>query len=553
MPIVEVSIPDLERLSRTALSHEKILEILELMKGEVEELEGDKLVFEASHDRPDLFSAEGLGRSIGLITGSRKPHKYNVDAPGTFLDVSEAPAYRPYAFLAIVKNLELDDESLKQLFQLQEKLHITYCKDRELVSIGLYDLDKLKPPFRYVAVKDASYVPLGYAEEMTLEEILKNTDKGREYAHLVRRGNYPLLTDSEGQILSFPPILNAEYNKVTEETRNVVIDVTGTEPYLMLRVLNIVVTSVAERSTSPVIESVRIIGTREDTQIEETPQLLGKEITVSRHEIRRVLGFDIEIDEVTRILERMGFIASASGDEINVWIPPYRVDVHGVPDIVEDIAIGFGYNRIETYAPPPTHFGLKHPVERFSDVIRDVMSGLGMQEVVNFMMTDSEVLELVTDSKYVNVLNPKMKTYSAIRNSMLPSLLLAAKVNYERVNTLEIFEVGDVVEVRDTGEAESVRKVGFLLMGDGYTLTDGLVVVKSLIVTLGAEFATSKTSSKAYIEARAANVMANGIKVGEVGEVHPSILVSLGIRKPVVAGEIYLGRLREALFNPPGA
>ncbi len=549
MPIVEVSIPDLERISRTALTHEKILEIMELMKGEIEELEGEKLVFEASHDRPDLFSAEGLGRSIGLITGSRRPHKYRVVKSGTFLDVSDAPAYRPYAFLAIVRNLELDDESLKQLFQLQEKLHITYCKNRELVSIGIYDLDKLKPPFRYAAVKEASYVPLGYAEEMTLDEILKNTDKGREYAHLVHKGNYPLLTDSEGQILSFPPILNAEHNKVTEETRNVVIDVTGTEPYLMLKVLNIVVTSVVERSTNPVIESVMIKGSREDTQIKETPQLIGKEITVGTHDIRGLLGFDIGVSEAARILEKMGYIANASGDEINVWIPPYRVDVHGVPDVVEDIAIGFGYNKIETFAPPPTHFGLKHPIERFSDVVRDIMSGLGMQEVVNFMMTDYEVLDLVTDDKYVSVLNPKMKTYSAIRNSMLPSLLLAARVNYERVNTLEIFEVGDVVEVRNSGEAESIRKVGFLLMGDGYTLTDGLVAVKSLILTLGAEFSTSKTSSKAYIEARAANVIANGAEVGEVGEVHPSILVSLGIKKPVVAGEIYLDRLREALLN----
>ncbi|MEO3993963.1 MAG: phenylalanine--tRNA ligase subunit beta, partial [Desulfurococcaceae archaeon TW002] len=230
MPKVEVRLWDIERIAETPLSLEELVKILEILKNDLEEVRGDTIVYEASHDRPDMFSAEGLGRAVGVYKGSRKPVKYVVENPTTYLDISRAPKYRPYAYLAIVENLELDEEAIRQIFQLQEKLHTTYCGDRELVSIGLYDLDKVKPPIKYVEVENTSYRPLGYDSVMSLDEILRKTEKGLKYAHLVRHHHYPLLMDSEDQVLSFPPILNSEDNKVTEETRRVVIDVTGTEP-----------------------------------------------------------------------------------------------------------------------------------------------------------------------------------------------------------------------------------------------------------------------------------------------------------------------------------
>ncbi|MEM2681578.1 MAG: phenylalanine--tRNA ligase subunit beta, partial [Zestosphaera sp.] len=545
MPKVEVKLWDVERIAETPLSLEELGKILEMLKGDLEEVRGDTIVYEASHDRPDMFSAEGLGRAVGVYKGSRKPVKYVIEDSTTYLDVSKAPEYRPYAYLAIVENLELDEEAVRQIFQLQEKLHATYCGDRELVSVGLYDLDKVKPPIRYVEVENASYRPLGYDSIMSLDEILRKTEKGLKYAHLVRHRRYPLLVDSEGQVLSFPPILNAEDNKVTEETRRVVIDVTGTEPHLMMKVLNIVTTSVSERSRNPVIKKVSIKGA---SLFPYSPVLEESLVEVKRDYVTSLLGIDPIQVKGPHLLESMGYeIQNLSSESIVVRVPPYRIDVLSYVDVIEDLAISYGYNEFSSVITPPPHFGGVNSLERFAEYLREVMLGLGLQEVLNFMLTDPDILSLVSDEDFVRVKNPKMKTYSAVRNSLIPAILTSVKTNSSKRRKLEIFEVGDVVRLSEGGQPTYTKKLAYGLAGDGYTLTDGLVVLKSLMKTLGINYELRRTSRKALISGRTAEVFVKGESVGIVGEVSPEILISLNILVPITVAEVDLVKLFSAL------
>lgn len=545
MPKVEVKLWDVERIAETPLSLEELGKILETLKSDVEEVRGDTVVYEASHDRPDMFSAEGLGRAVGLYKSSRKPVKYVVEDSTIYLDVSEAPEYRPYAYLAIVENLELDEEAVRQVFQLQEKLHTTYCGDRELVSIGLYDLDKVKPPIRYVEVENASYRPLGYDEVMSLDEILSKTEKGLKYAHLVRHRHYPLLVDSEGQVLSFPPVLNAEDNKVTEETRRVVIDVTGTEPHLMMKILNVVTTSVSERSRNPVIKKVSIKGA---SLFPYSPVLEERVVEVKRDYVVSLLGIDPLQVKGPRLLNSMGYeIQSLSDDRIVVRIPPYRIDVLSYVDVIEDLAISYGYNEFGGVVTPSPHFGRINPLERFTEYIREIMLGLGLQEVLNFMLTDPDILSLVSEEDFVRVRNPKMKTYSAVRNSLMPAVLTSVKVNSSKRRKLEIFEIGDVVKLSEDKQPTYTKRLAYGLAGDGYTLTDGLVVLKSLMKTLGINYELRKTSRKLLISGRAAEVLVKGESVGIVGEVSPEILTNLDILVPTTIAEVDVVRLFSAL------
>jgi len=551
MPIVEVSFTDLQRLSRKNISSEDMLKALELMKGEVEEISGDNIVFEASHDRPDLFSAEGLGRALRyLLEVEEPPSTPPVSDAMAELRIVNPPRYRPYAYISIVNGIRLDDEAVRQLFQLQEKLHATYCRDRALVSIGLYDLDKVKPPIIYTSVSEARYVPLGYSEEMSLKEVLEKTEKGVKYAHLVKEGEYPLLTDSEGQVLSFPPILNAEWNKVTPETKNVIIDVTGTEPHLMMRVLNVVTYAVLERGYGKaLITRAKVVGGVPNNPYLTTPYLEGRSFSVHSEDIESLLGVRVSADSMPVLLKRMGYaVTSVTSDGVRVWIPPYRVDVHGVVDVIEDLAISYGYNELPTETLPPTHFSGRSSIERLTRVIRDVMVGLGFNEVVNFMLIDPDILRLVTDEPFVAVANPKMKTYSALRNCMLASILITGKVNSEKMGEVEVFEVGDYVILKQHG-AESVRGMAFLLMGDKYTLTDGLVTAKSIALTLGLRYRFAPYDGRPYIHGRAAKVFLNGVEVGRVGEVHPEVLVELGLSKPVVAGEFNLTKILHKIIE----
>ena len=547
MPIIEVSLKDLERLSKVKISHDVIDEMLEFLKLEIIAINEDRLTYEVSHDRPDLFSSEGLARALSYLKGVRAPSKYKVHISKFSLDVKKAPSYRPYCLMGIVRNLTLDDEAIKQIMQLQEKLHISYGSNRKLVSIGLYDLHKVKPPFRYITVKNARYIPLGYNSPMSLGEILTKTDKGKEYSHLVKKGEYPLLIDSTGKIMSFPPVLNSEETKITENSTDVIVDVTGSEPFLMSSILSVVLTSLAERSLNPLIESVEIITSKSISfPFNRSPILSGEIYKVDLRNLKEYIGLSLDSDNIESILSKMGYgIEHCDRSFAEVWVPPYRIDVHDEMDIVEDITIGYGYNRLETEVLPPTHFGNEDPLERFAEIIRDSMIGLGVSEVIDFLMIDSDLLKAVSDKPYIEIANPKMKTYSAIRNSLIPSLVLTAKENLERFDSIKVFEIGSVVVPLGNSFSNQIN-LGMLLMGN-YTLTDGLVIVKSLISYLGGELELSKTTKKPFLKGRTALLNVNGVEIGIIGEVSPEILAEIGILKPLVIAEISLNDLRRAL------
>jgi len=543
VPVITVDINDLRRISKVELDKEKLEELLPILKIEIEGWEGDQLTYEASHDRADLFSAEGLGRALGVFLESREPYSYQVRESDFVLDISEAPSYRPYAMLAIVRNLELDEEAIKQMFQLQEKLAISYGVHRRLVSIGVYDLKYIKGNVvKYKAVTEGKMVPLGYSEEMSFEEILEKTEKGKIYGHLVRKGEYPVLADSEN-ILSFAPILNADYNKVTEDTKDVLVDVTGTEPFIMARVLDVMVTSLAERSRNPIIEKVKVV--RSGEYVWTTPELREVEVKVTESDIRRVVDDSITLDEASALLKKMMLKVARSGNELKVIAPPFRIDIHETVDVIEDVLSAYGYDALTTKTPPPSSSGALLSLTSFSDFLAELLVGMGLSEVFNFTLIDGKLLEdVLGEENYVKIRNPRLQSYSAVRTSLIPSLLLTAKANKKIFGNVEVFEIGDVVINKEYSERE--RRLGIMLMGD-HTLTDGMAVIRSLMEELGLRPSFRDAEARPFIKERCAKVEVNGKEIGVVGEVHPKILLKMELEKPVVIAEISINKLMELL------
>jgi len=305
---------------------------------------------------------------------------------------------------------------------------------------------------------------------------------------------------------------------------------------------------VAERSRNPVIESVEAV---RPGYSEVTPRLDWVRVEVKLSDIEGLLGVKVNPDVVVNLLGRMGYEASCNGEVVEAQAPPYRIDVHDAVDVIEDVAIGLGYGNIEPSLPPPTHFGAKHPVEVLSNLVRELLVGMGLQEVVNFNLISDEAMVKAGFQNFVKLKNPKIRDYSALRSSLIPSLLLTAKVNQRLVGRLEAFEVGDVIEVKgDTATTD--RRVGVLLMGDGFTLTDGLSIVKSLLRYLGLDAGIRRYSGKPFINVRSVEVLVNGVSVGVVGEVDPEVLVDLGIEKPLVVGELSLGLIMGVLKGLKG-
>lgn len=552
MPVVEVARWDLERLVGRKLSDEEIIDLFSRAKCEVEEISSDKVSYEAPHDRPDLFSVEGLARAVRLLLGIGS-NDFNFIDKGVRCFNKGVPG-RPYVAFAIVEDLELDDEAIRQLFNLQEKLHATYARDRRKASIGLYDLDKIKLPVYYELADpdETRFIPLDSNRLMSLREVLEETEKGRIYGYLISKWEkYPVLRDSEGNILSLPPIINAEYNKVTTDTKRVLIDSTGVDPNIIVNMVTIMATSVAERSRSRKIVFVDTV--MEDNTIIRAPRNRGKVVEVKLNEAASVIGVDIVLDKMIGFLSRMGYKIVRLDEKkgvVEVVSPPYRIDVVESIDVVEDIAIAIGYDVIGSSAvelPPATHPGRIHPLEYISSKLRTIFVGMGFTEVANYMMSNPWIQnKLFNDDKpLVTVSNPKMEKYTCLRRWLLPGLLEVLVANAGKRNVFRIFEIGDVAIIdpeSDTG-ARIERHLGFIVSHSKATLTDGLAVVRTLFETLKLGYSFRKKVVKGLLEKRAASILADGVEVGFVGEVDPRILVKLGIRAPVVVGEINLNKL----------
>ncbi len=556
MPVIKIMKWDLERLLGKVLSIDEILDYLPRIKCEVDSIsEEGEIEYEATHDRPDLYSVEGVARSLRsfLSLGENKYQlvdeglkAYNIGVPG-----------RPYIALAVVRNLELDDEAVKQMMQLQEKLHMTYCRRRRKASIGVYDLDKIKPPLYYeLADPSTKFIPLDESREMTLKDILTNTARGKEYGHIIASWEkYPILRDSEGTILSMPPIINSEDTRVTTETKNILIDTTGIDPKIVLDMVTIMAYNIAERSREKKIVFVETI--MPDNSVLKAPREKGVTIEVDPKKVNEVLGTNIVIEQIIDLLRKFDYkIISRQKEQLVVAAPPYRVDVKSWIDVVEDIAMVYGYDTIGSSAydlPEATHPGRIHPLEFLSRILRKILVGIGFIEVVNYMMSNPETQLGIfgIEDELITVTNPKMEKYTSLRRWLVPGLLEIINVNKEKEAEIKIFEIGDVAipdTSTDTG-ARIERRLGIAVSHRKTTLTDGLAIISTLMDRLGLTPRYEKATINGLLPQRTAKIYVEDVEIGFVGEIHPKVLLRIGYDKPVVVSEIILDKLLMVLMK----
>ncbi|RLE56341.1 MAG: phenylalanine--tRNA ligase subunit beta [Thermoprotei archaeon] len=551
MPVVDVSWRDLEKLLGKSLTGEELEDLLLRLKCEVESIEDDVVRYEATHDRPDLFSVEGLARAMkGLLELELGLRRFRLqERPIAIVEV-ENVHYRPYIACAIVRNLELSDEAIRQMMNLQEKLHITYCRGRRKASIGVYDLSTIRPPIRYTLVRpdDIKFTPLGHTQPMNGYEILKYTEQGREYGYIIANyDKYPLLIDSEGTVLSMPPIVNSEDTKVTEKTKDVFIDVTGTDLKTVLDMLNVMVCNIAERGKPEIIELVMV--KYRDREI-LTPQLTPLRWNLEVRYVNENLGIELSREEVTKCLLKMRHDArELSSEVLEVEVAPYRLDVLHVIDLVEDVAMALGYDNIPPELPEqPYVSGREAPIEVFSRAVRNVMIGLGFQEVANYMMSNPDTLlrkMRLPPQPLVEVENPKSEKYTCLRNWLVPGLLEVVAYNKVAGYPIKVFEVGDVVIVDEAvdNRARTERHLACTIADPKATITDVLVVLRALMTTLGLEYRFREVEHPSFIPGRCAEVLVDDEVIGIVGEVHPEVLTNFDIPVPVEVMEIDLTKL----------
>jgi phenylalanyl-tRNA synthetase beta chain len=560
MPVIRLLYDDLENL--TGVSIEKIKERLPLMCADVERIEEEYMDVEFFPNRPDLFSVEGVSRALkqfldiepGLVT-------HDVDKSGIEMVVDASVLeVRPYIVCGVVKNLRLDSSAIESLMLLQEHLHRGIGRNREKVSIGVHDIAKVKPPFKYLAVEPGfSFVPLDYEEEMTMDEILERHPKGMAFRYILEgKPKYPLILDSARNVLSFPPIINAELTRVTESTTDIFIDVTGLNENVSIA-LNIIACALAERGgliQSVVLRSPGPEGGRVEEK--ETPCFEPKTMEISVKEVQSLIGIDLSAEECKKCCERMGLGAevsvamgkSGSEEMIEVKIPAYRYDILHSWDIIEDIAIGYGYDRIEPAIPETVVIGEVHPIEEKKRTVRGIMTGLGYFEVLTFTLTserkqfelmrqtlkkvDQNASRALKKSDVVKVASPISTEHTMLRCSILPNLLEILSLNKHRDLPQRIFEVGPVV----LNFKEKYRLAAVSTHANA-NFAEVKSVVDAVLKELGLEDAeVVESEDGAFLEGRRANIIKDGKHVGVFGEIHPEVILNFGLSYPVVGFEV---------------
>ena len=549
MPVIEVNLEDLRELLGKQVTTEELMDRLPMMgtswEGETEE--GFNL--EVFPNRPDLLSIEGLARAYATFTGLEKGlRRYDVKEAGYRVNVEKkVEGVRPWFVTAVVKNVEFDDPLIRSIIQMQEKLHVTHGRRRRKVAIGLHNLEPVEFPVTYTTKpSEFTFRPLGERFEKNITQILTEMHTGREYAWTVEGfEEYPMILDSKGMVLSMPPIINGEYTRLDEATRDLFIDVTGTDLKAITEVLNIIVTTFADRGA----EVYAVENHYHDGSVLKTPDLSPKTMALDIDYVNGTLGMEYTMEEVADLLAGMGHDAHV-GEALTVEYPCYRTDIIHPMDLVEDVAIAYGYDKFVPEIPEIATEAGENPLEVFSRGLRNFLVGFGFQEVVTFMMTSPERLfnrMTLPVEPIAETSNPKMEGYTCIRNRLLPGLMEVLASNKHHSYPQNVYEVDDVVLLDPSTEtgARSERRLAVALCHARANFSEVKAVLNSILENLAVEAEIEEGGLDCFIEGRRFVAKVGGEHLCWAGEVRPEALEAWELEMPVAALEMNVEKLLE--------
>ncbi len=557
MPTIEVEREDLELLLGRKLPNdpEKLDEILSFIKGEVKNMSEEEIHIDIKDsNRADLWGVEGIARALkGILNIERGLKRYEVaGSSGVEVTVdSRLKNIRPYIACAVVKGVKLSDAAIRHIMRFQDKMDQTYGRGRRRTSIGIYDFDLVSPPLRYTVSKpnETRFAPLGFSEELTLAEILEKHPKGIEYGHIVKPFDiWPIFIDSKNKVLSFPPIINSnDLGRVTVDTRNVLVEVTGTMYKTVLYTLINVILALADRGGA--IYSVEVHYPYEGWGKTVTPELKTENMHISIEYIRKIIGIPLSLQEIIDLLERSRYgVSKVTESEIVVEIPCYRPDIMHPIDIVEDIAIAYDLNRMQPRWPQISTVGGLLRETQLRDLVRELMVGLGYQEVLTFTLTNPEVLFKrmnIPPERIVEIANPKVSSMTCLRNWLLPTLMEFLSRNTHVEYPQKIFEVGYCVvpDENQINKSRDIEKLACVTIHSNAGFSEAKSVLDALFTNLGLKYNLEEENHGSFIEGRVGRIIVKGEKIGLIGEIHPQVLQNWGLENPAAAFEIDLSKI----------
>ena len=392
---------------------------------------------------------------------------------------------RPYVTAAILRGVTFNEDSYTSFIDLQEKLHQNVCRQRTLVSMGTHDLDQVTGSIVYDAKKpeDIKFVALKQTEQMTAAQLMSlyaAHPKMKSYPPILQdKPLYPVFYDELGTVLSFPPIINSEHTKITLSTKNVFIEITATDKTKASLVLDTLVAMFSEYCARKFeVESVTV--NYPDGSSEVYPKFVTRDVRVSVERISSGLGITLQIGEVVQLLKKMGLESTTDGKDVIVRVPPTRHDILHACDVVEDVGIAYGYNRIPVRLPGLVTVGKQLILNKVCDQLRSEIARCGFTEALTFALCSREDVDNISrSSDVVTVSNPKALDFQVLRTSLISGLLKTASANKKMPLPLKLFEVSDVV-LRDPDKDVGARNqrmlaVQYLGKTPGFEVVHGIL------------------------------------------------------------------------------
>lgn len=388
---------------------------------------------------------------------------YRVVTPASPLSLTvkaSTAAIRPFVVAAVLRGVTFNAARYASFIDLQDKLHNNICRKRTLVAIGTHDLDTVRPPFTYNALPptDIEFVPLSQKRSFRADALMEfyRTDPSvkhiKPYVDIIADSAvYPVITDAAGTVLSLPPIINGHHSRISLDTKNVLIECTATDLTKAGVVLNTVVSMFSEYCAEPFsCEAVAVTyeapvraatgGVDANRTISSyvTPDLSQRVAVVSATQTASLIGAPISAEDAARLCTRMGLSGSVvpadpaaraaaaaevaggmsptdhgPGDAwVRVLVPCTRADVLHECDVIEDVAIAYGYNALVKTIPKTLTTGEQLPINRLTDHLRREMALAGYDECLTLALCSRhenfDALLQVDDGKTAVVLsNPK--------------------------------------------------------------------------------------------------------------------------------------------------
>ncbi|MEM0139438.1 MAG: phenylalanine--tRNA ligase subunit beta [Ferroplasma sp.] len=489
----------------------------------------DELKIEFNPDRPDLYSFYALKASMKIFYDSNFIIKSPLTSNDIKLEVEPAVLdERPYVLSFTAEGGPLGNY-YEHIISYQERLHETIGKSRKKVAIGIHDLDKIKPPFKF-SIADAKKLEFttydGYSG--TAEKILHNHPKGIEFSKLIKSKKLvPVITDNENNVLSMPPVINGIKSRISRDTSNLFFDITGTDYN-------------AVRSAFYLFAyEMSYLGYKVSTS-EKSSKTLSydfREIDMVEKEVARLIG--VTGIDIIPLLRKMGFRCEITAAGFRVNVPGNRIDVMGPVDIIEDIAKAYGYDNIAEKKLKMVNTGQPYHIYADIDIINDILISLNYQEIKTFVLNSIDYYAGISYNGKISISNPKSMDYSVMRDRLYPGMLNFLRINKRRGMPVKIFEIGDVINngVQEThlcliynNSKASYSDIYSMLQ---YFLKRSMDTVPVI----------NRAAYPEIIYGRGGNIMVNGVYTGIIGEMAPEILKKFEIQNPLSFFEINLGQL----------